>query len=120
MQLKVQLKLVMSRNPIYIKLINSARWKKLRAEKLRANPVCEECAAHDASTLATEVHHITPVESVAGVAAMERLMFSRMNLRSLCHACHAEIHRRVFSHSKESVQENNRRATERFFDKYFN
>ena len=108
----------MSRNPIYIKLINSARWKKLRAEKLRANPVCEECAAHDASTLAAEVHHITPVESVSGVAAMERLMFSRMNLQSLCHACHAEIHRRAFSHSKESVQENNRRVSERFFCKF--
>lgn len=108
----------MSRNPIYIKMINSARWKRLRAEKLRANPVCEECAANDASTLATEVHHITPVESVSGVAAMERLMFNRMNLQSLCHACHAEIHRRAFSHSKEAVQENNKRAAMRFANKY--
>lgn len=108
----------MSRNPIYIKMINSARWKRLRAEKLRANPVCEECAANGFSTLASEVHHVTPVESVAGVAAMERLMFNRMNLQSLCHACHAEIHRRAFSHSKEAVQDNNRRVTERFWEKY--
>ena len=47
----------MSRNPIYIKLINSTRWKKLRMQKLKANPVCEECAKRDVSTLATEVHH---------------------------------------------------------------
>lgn len=108
----------MSRNPIYIKLINSARWKELRIEKLKVNPVCEECAKHGISTLATEVHHIRPVESVVGVAAMERLMFDRMNLQSLCHACHAEIHRRAFSHSKESVQENNRRSTERFAETF--
>jgi len=77
----------MSRNPIYIKLINSARWKKLRVQKLKANPVCEECAKRDVSTLATEIHHVTPVESVVGVAAMARLMFNWMNLQSLCHAC---------------------------------
>lgn len=108
----------MSRNPIYIKLINSARWKKLRVEKLKSNPVCEECAAHGVSTLATEVHHVKPVESVAGMAMMERLMFNWMNLQSLCHACHSEIHRRAFSHSKENIKENNKRATERFTEKY--
>lgn len=110
----------MSRNPIYIKLINSARWKKLRIEKLKSNPVCEECAVHGISTLATEVHHVRPVESVAGVAAMERLMFDWMNLQSLCHACHSEIHQRVFSHSKQAIQANNKRDTERFFDKFLN
>lgn len=108
----------MSRNPIYIKLINSARWKRLRVEKLKSSPVCEECALNGVSTLANEVHHVKPVESVAGVAAMERLMFDRMNLRSLCHSCHSEIHRRAFSHSKEAVQDNNRRSTERFADKF--
>lgn len=109
----------MSRNPIYIKLINSARWKKLRVEKLKANPVCEECAVHGVSTLATEVHHVQPVESVAGTAAMERLMFNWMNLQSLCHACHADIHQRAFSHSKESIQDNNKRSTQRFLNRFF-
>lgn len=108
----------MSRNPIYIKLINSARWKKLRVQKLKANPVCEECAKRDVSTLATEVHHITPVESVAGVAMMERLMFNWMNLQSLCHMCHSEIHKSAFSHSKEAIQANNKRGTKRFIDRY--
>lgn len=108
----------MSRNPIYIKMINSARWKKLRVEKLKSSPVCEECALNGVSTLANEVHHVKPVESVAGVAAMERLMFNWMNLQSLCHACHAEIHTRAFSHSKESVQANNKRDTTRFFDTF--
>ncbi|WP_455671686.1 HNH endonuclease [Phocaeicola sp.] len=108
----------MSRNPIYIKLINSARWKRLRAEKLTANPICEECEANGKSTPATEVHHIVFVESVPTAVAMERLMFSYSNLKSLCHSCHAEIHRLAFSQSKESIQANNRRATERFTDKF--
>ncbi len=108
----------MSRNPIYIRLINSARWRKLRYEKLKDNPVCEVCAKSDISTLASEVHHVRPVESVVGVLAMERLMFDRMNLQSLCHACHVDIHRHVLSHSKEAIQANNRRETKRFAEKY--
>lgn len=108
----------MSRNPIYIKLINSARWRQLRAEKLRANPLCEECEANGRSTLATEVHHIKPVESVPYEPDMKRLMFDRSNLQSLCHSCHKEKHRAMFSQSKEAIQANNRRATERFAEKY--
>lgn len=108
----------MSRNPIYIKLINSARWKALRADKLRANPICECCEANGLSTPATEVHHETEVESVPTERAMTLLMFDYYNLKSVCHPCHSEIHRIAFSHSKESVQANNRRATERFEDKF--
>lgn len=108
----------MSRNPHYIKMINSQRWKNLRCGKLRTNPVCEVCEANGLSTLATEVHHKTPVESVPHELGMKHLMFDRANLQSLCHACHSEIHRRAFSHSKEAIQANNRRATERFTDKF--
>ncbi len=108
----------MSRNPHYIKMINSQRWKNLRCDKLRTNPVCEVCEANGLSTLATEVHHKKPVESVSHELGMKHLMFDRTNLQSLCHACHSEIHRRAFSHSKEAIQANNRRATERFADKF--
>lgn len=108
----------MSRNPIYIKLINSTRWKKLRVDKLKDSPVCEVCASNGVSTLATEVHHVKPVESVASAAAMERLMFDWTNLQCLCHACHSEIHKRMFSHSKEAIQDNNRRDVQRFVDTF--
>lgn len=108
----------MSRNRIYIKLINSKAWKVLRREKLRANPVCEECEKEGKCTIATEVHHITPVESVSGEEQMKRLMFNYTNLKSLCHACHSEIHRQMFSHSKEAVKANNARMTESFINKY--
>lgn len=108
----------MSRNPIYIKLINSARWKSLRAVKLQVNPICEYCEANGLSTPATEVHHETEVESVPTERAMTLLMYDYDNLKSVCRPCHSEIHRIAFSHSKESVQANNRRATERFEDKF--
>lgn len=108
----------MSRNPHYIKMINSNRWKLLRARKLQNNPVCEVCEANGLSTLATEVHHVAPVESVPHEIGMRQLMFNYNNLQSLCHACHAEIHRCAFSHSKEAILANNKRATERFADKF--
>lgn len=107
-----------NRNPIYKKLINSTRWRLLRAEKMRANPLCEECDANGRSTLATEVHHITPVESVPYEKDMERLMFSYSNLRSLCSDCHHTVHKEMFSQTKEAIQANNRRATERFAEKF--
>lgn len=108
----------MSRNPIYIKMINSVRWKRLRTEKLREKPLCEACEANGLSVMATDVHHVTPVESVPHKFGMEQLMFNRSNLQSLCHACHSEIHRRAFSHSKEAVRANQKRATERFAEKF--
>lgn len=108
----------MSRNPVYIKLINSKEWKALRLHKLKNQPVCEVCEREDRSTLATEEHHVTPVESVSTEPQMRRLMFSYNNLMSLCHACHASIHKEMFSQSKEAVKANNKRATERFIDKF--
>ena len=108
----------MSRNPYYIKLIASKEWKKLRLMKLRANPLCEQCKNEGLVVPATEVHHITPVESVAGESQMYSLMFQYSNLMSLCHACHSDIHRQMFSHSKQALKANQRRATESFVDKF--
>lgn len=110
----------MSRNPVYIKLINSQRWRDLRNRKLQEHPLCEVCESEDRSTLATEVHHRIPVESVASEVQMRALMFNYANLMSVCHGCHAEIHRRMFSHSKAAIKANTERATKRFIDKFFN
>lgn len=108
----------MSRNPIYIKLINSKEWKSLRKRKLTDKPICEVCEESGKSTLAEEVHHKIPVESVSSEHQMKRLMFSYNNLMSVCHTCHAEIHRQMFSHTKESVKTNRQRDTKRFIDRY--
>ncbi len=108
----------MSRNPIYIKLINTTRWRKLRAKKMRANPICELCDERNRSTLATEVHHVVPCETEATERGIEGLMFHYMNLQSLCHECHKEVHKSMRSQSWEAVQENNKRSTERFIDRF--
>lgn len=112
----------MSRNPIYIKMINSKRWKDLRLRKLSDTPLCEACEACEAngkSTLAGEVHHRIPVESVPTETRMRELMFNYGNLMSVCPACHADIHKEMFSHTKESVKANKRRQTQRFIDRFF-
>lgn len=108
----------MSRNPVYIKHINSKEWRSLRIRKLQADPLCEVCKEKECSTMANEVHHRIPVESAPTESEMKRLMYSYQNLQSLCHSCHSDIHRDMFSHSKEAVKANNQRSTERFLDKY--
>lgn len=109
----------MSRNPHYIRLINSKEWRRLRNRKIMNNPVCEVCDENNRSTLASEVHHIIPVESASSQRQMEQLMFSYSNLQSLCRDCHSQIHRQMFSHSKEYVKANNEKSTKRFIDKFF-
>ena len=59
---------------------NSANWKRLRALKLRANPICEMCLP-DRITLATAVDHIKAINLGGSATALD-------NLQSLCHACH--------------------------------
>ena len=108
----------MSRHPTYIKLINTTKWRKIRIEKLKANPLCEECRRNDKLTLANEVHHITPVESVSGETSMERLMYDRKNLMSVCHACHKEIHKKMQSRTKQSIKDNSKRRTKTFIERF--
>ena len=108
----------MSKDSNYIKMINTARWKRLRLRKLKAQPLCECCKTNDKITPANEVHHVTPVESVSNIELMEKLMFDYNNLMSVCHACHVEIHAEMFSHSKANVQKANTKRTKRFIDKF--
>lgn len=108
----------MSRNSVYVKLIHSKEWRALRFRKLKKQPVCESCEREGRSTMATEVHHLIPVESESTVNRMKSLMFSYNNLMSVCHKCHVAIHKELFSHSKEAIKANNQRSTERFLDKY--
>ncbi len=88
-------------------MINSARWRGLRAEVLREHPLCVRCEAAGLVRSATEVHHIVPVESGPTPDARERLAFSRSNLQGLCHGCHIEAHRELL---KGSRSETRRRA----------
>ena len=108
----------MSRNPTYIKLIQTNRWRELRLTKLMNNPLCEVCEREGRSSLASEVHHIKPVESVYAQQAMEHLMYSYDNLMSVCHQCHVSIHIDMKSHSKDNIKKSNKKAVKAFSDKY--
>lgn len=82
----------MSDNADYNRLIMCQKWRKLRRDVLSAHPLCIECERQGRVTLATEVHHITPIESVQGYEAKKMLAYSPANLVPLCHACHVEAH----------------------------
>lgn len=76
----------------YRAMINSARWVELRALVLSVRPLCVRCMHEGRETLATEVHHISPVEDGATAEDRRRLMFDVTNLQPLCHSCHVAVH----------------------------
>ena len=61
------------------------RWRRLRARKLAAEPRCEPCLATGLVTLATEVHHRTPISEGGG-------KYDWSNLESACGDCQDEAH----------------------------
>lgn len=57
-------------------------WPKVRAAKLSADPLCEDCKEAKRVIVAREVHHIVKIKDAPEL----RLVMS--NLRSLCDPCH--------------------------------
>ena len=99
--------------------MNSRRWRRLRAAYLSAHPVCEDCEEKGYTTIATEVHHIRPIEERAGRPDdMQELAFSPCNLRALCRPCHIEAHRVLHSHSLSSSKERARAELTAFASAY--
>ena len=105
----------MSRNKDYIKLINCHRWRKLRNEQLKRNPLCAIC-----DDIATEVHHIKPVESEKEYDRMETLAYDPSNLQSLCHKCHSDIHISMKKQKRKQTKIINKNKLNDFFNRYFN
>ncbi len=101
----------MSRDTRYQKLLNSKRWKELRAWKLaQTQGYCEICYAEGwrgVDALAVDIHHKIPVESVIdqGEAAMARVCYDPNNLMALCIRHHTEIHQAMGKDTKENIQE---------------
>lgn len=58
-------------------------WAKLRAHKVRIDPLCEQCLREGKTILAQEVDHIRPISEAPEL----RLVLS--NLMSLCRSHHA-------------------------------
>lgn len=117
----------MSRDPRYQRLLNSKRWKMIRADYLRQHPLCERCRREGIAagvlpdgyvTSAVDVHHKTPVEQAKTTYEMERLAYNMdgNNLEALCIPCHIKTHQEMLSHTKEKVKENKARARQRFME----
>lgn len=60
-----------------------ADWRRIRAQKLKQTPLCEQCAVEGRVVVATDVDHIVPF-----MGTDDPLRLSLMNLRSLCRRCH--------------------------------
>ena len=94
----------MSRNRDYIDLINTQRWRKVRAAVLEDHPWCEDCEAQGKVALATEVHHMA---------------YDRDNLVALCAACHKGRHVALKSNSKEEKRKRDMKAVEDFAHRWY-
>lgn len=95
----------MSRNKDYQRLLNTKRWKELRAWKLQQNPLCEMCQAEGYVRAAVDVHHIRPVESAHSVSEMEQLCYDPGNLMALCIPCHVKVHKEMGKGTKANHKE---------------
>ena len=105
-------------------IYNSREWKELRIQKLRANPLCEQCIK-DGEAIgipggyirsATCVHHIIPIETAKTKDEMKRLAFDVNNLRALCFACHARIHKELGSNTAKIVRQRAEARQDRWAD----
>ena len=109
----------MSRDPRYQKLLNSKRWKMIRAEYLRQHPLCERCQREGFIRSAIDVHHRVPVETGKTEQEMERLAYNLdgNNLEALCIPCHIKTHQEMHSFDRENVQANKKRKRDMFMQR---
>ena len=102
---------------MYDEIIRSYRWQSLRRSYIISHPVCEDCEMRGRTSVATEVHHIVPIETATSREGMEALAYDPGNLRSLCHDCHVAEHVRLGSNGKKgrrAVREGARDQAEAF------
>lgn len=74
------------------KIYQSERWRRLRAIKFAANPLCEICQKKGIATPTEDIHHIISFVGVDDTDRRYRLAYDYDNLMSLCKKCHQEIH----------------------------
>jgi 5-methylcytosine-specific restriction protein A len=68
---------------------NSARWRRLRREAIKAQPYCVYCGVSRKDAGAPlEIHHIIPPRGD------ESVFFDPANIEVVCHLCHANITQR--------------------------
>lgn len=115
----------MTRSKDYQHLLNSKRWRLLRAEYLRQHPLCERCIEDGRAagipdgylTPAVDLHHIVPVESAHTLKEMEHLCYSWHNLKALCVSCHIKTHKEMGKNTRENHKERSKQSLQRWIDR---
>jgi 5-methylcytosine-specific restriction protein A len=79
----------------YQDIYQDKRWKKLVAQKKRANPLCERCESLRKVKPMDEVHHKIPFAFGRTPEEVESLAFDWENLESLCEPCHELRHKEL-------------------------
>ena len=98
-------------------IYNSREWKELRIAKLRSTDgLCEECLKEGIMTPARCVHHVEPIETARTKDEMKRLAFDVNNLKALCFACHARIHKELGSNTAKIVRQRAEARQDRWAD----
>lgn len=119
----------MAHGIVYVRLMNSAEWQRIRAKQLHDSPNCEMCLkrriVNDKNLV---VHHIVEVETGRTVEEQRQLAFAEStykrdaagglvyskegppirlsgNLMTLCRRCHNKLHAEKKSHSKQAHKE---------------
>lgn len=108
----------MAKDKEYIRLIHTAKWVRLRRDKLTAHPLCERCEDIGRVTAATEVHHIIPVENGLTKAEKEQLMYDPTNIRALCHDCHVKTHTEMGRCGRAQAQSRAKEHLRQFVKKF--
>lgn len=108
----------MSNDKEYQHLIHSAAWIRLRKWKLKEHPLCELCEQEGRTTLATEIHHVTPVEFAVNKDQKQELMYNAGNLMSLCHQCHVRIHTEMGRSGGKRLKRMTEERMKEFKDRY--
>lgn len=109
----------MARDEAYKRLMNSRRWRYLRAAVLSERPLCERCRREGRTSLAVEVHHRTPIQWARGLADKRRLAYSPANLESLCHECHVRTHTEMGRRDAASERRRIERETSDFLRRFY-
>lgn len=108
----------MAHSKLYVRLMNSAEWRRLRAEILTAEPLCRECKQRGIVTAARCIHHRIEIDSAKTEAEAQNLAFSKSNCIPLCYECHANIHKAKRSHSREAHTKRQSESLQRWINKH--
>ena len=91
------------RDKDYQRLLGSRTWKTLRGIYLGAHPLCEDCLKQGKTVVATECHHVVPIDTERTYEGKRRLAYDDKNLAALCPDCHRKRHEELDSHNHKKI-----------------